>query len=147
MKKINPMKTKALYAGSFNPFTEGHRSIVERTLRLCDEVIIGIGVNIDKTTGRGQTEEIQDLFKNEPRVTVCRYDGLTVDFAREQGVTCLVRGVRNADDFQHEKELAQANYKLAGIETILLIAEPHLEHLSSSMMRQLEYFKKPHETT
>ena len=140
--------TRALFAGSFNPFTIGHQAIVERTLKFADEVIIGIGVNINKAETQDaaipetRSSAISALYSDNPRVSVVEYEGLTVDFAKASNVDFLVRGVRDANDFQQEKELAQVNHMLSGLETVLLVADTNLEHISSSMVRELQKYGK-----
>ena len=140
--------TRALFAGSFNPFTIGHQAIVERTLKFVDEVIIGIGVNINKAETQDaaipetRSSAISALYSDNPRVSVVEYEGLTVDFAKASNVDFLVRGVRDANDFQQEKELAQVNHMLSGLETVLLVADTNLEHISSSMVRELQKYGK-----
>lgn len=133
---------KALFAGSFNPFTIGHESIVKRTLCFADEVVIAIGVNNAKENPETETEEriqtIRSYFTDEPRVTVLAYEGLTVDFARQVQADVMVRGVRSVKDFEYEREMADVNRKISGMETILLFSEPELSAVSSSIVRELK---------
>ena len=133
---------KALFAGSFNPFTIGHESIVKRTLCFADEVIIAIGINNAKENPKTETEEriltIRSYFTDEPRVTVLAYEGLTVDFARQMQADVMVRGVRSVKDFEYEREMADVNRKISGMETILLFSEPELSAVSSSIVRELK---------
>lgn len=133
---------KALFAGSFNPFTIGHESIVKRTLCFADEVVIAIGVNSAKENPETETEEriqtIRSYFTDEPRVTVLTYEGLTVDFARQVQADVMVRGVRSVKDFEYEREMADVNRKISGMETILLFSEPELSAVSSSIVRELK---------
>ena len=132
---------KALFAGSFNPFTIGHESIVKRTLCFADEVVIAIGINNAKENPKTETEEriqtIRSYFTDEPRVTVLAYEGLTVDFARQMQADVMVRGVRSVKDFEYEREMADVNRKISGMETILLFSEPELSAVSSSIVREL----------
>lgn len=131
---------KALFAGSFDPFTRGHQSIVNRTLTIADEVVVAIGHNANKRTMfslEQRIEAIQQLYADEPRVEVVAYDGLTTDFASSVGATFLVRGVRNIADFEFEKNIADVNRKLTGIETVLLVTESEYAHISSSIVREL----------
>ena len=129
-----------LFPGSFDPFTLGHADIVRRALSFSDEVVIAVGYN-DQKRGLMSVEErvssIRRLYADEPRVRVESYTGLTVDFAREQGVTVIVRGVRTMADFEYEMQMADVNRQLAGIETILLPASPQFASLSSSVVREL----------
>ena len=133
---------KALFAGSFNPFTIGHESIVKRTLCFADEVVIAIGINNAKENPKTETEEriqtIHSYFTDEPRVTVLAYEGLTVDFARQVQADVMVRGVRSVKDFEYEREMADVNRKISGMETILLFSEPELSAVSSSIVRELK---------
>lgn len=131
---------KALFAGSFDPFTRGHQSIVDRTLAIADEVVVAIGCNANKRTMltlEQRIEAIEQLYAGEPRVKVMAYDGLTTDFAASVDATFLVRGVRNIADFEFEKNIADVNRKLAGIETVLLVTESEYSHISSSIVREL----------
>ena len=133
----------ALITGSFDPFTIGHDDIVRRTLQLFDSVLIGVGVN-ERKTYRQSTEEridaIRRIYADEPRVEVKSYSDLTVDFARREGVDVIVKGVRGIKDFEYEREQADINRRLSGIETLLLFADPSLASISSSMVRELEHF-------
>ncbi len=128
-----------MFAGSFNPFTIGHASIVERALPMFDKIIIALGENIDKPGASGTLASIQALYADEPRVEVITYSGLTVDAAREHGCQFLLRGVRSVKDFEAEMTLADINRRLAGIETILLPTLPELSYVSSSMVRELDH--------
>lgn len=131
---------KAFFAGSFDPFTIGHRSIVERSLRLFSKVVIGIGYNEHKQGEWPVDQRIQairDLYADNPDVEVISYKGLTVDAARDCGADVLVRGVRGNMDFEYERNLADTNREISGIETVFLISEPELSFISSSMIREL----------
>lgn len=136
---MTPKFRTALFAGSFNPFTIGHKSIVDRTLSLCDRVVIGLGANPDKPDDSvdARIKAIERVYADDPRVTVERYSGLTVDFARECGADFMVRGVRSVADFEYERNLADVNLHISGIETLLLTAMPELSYISSSMVREL----------
>jgi pantetheine-phosphate adenylyltransferase len=139
------MNQKALFAGSFDPFTVGHEAIVRRALGLVDELIIGIGVNNEKKTLfplEQRLSSIKELYKSEPRVKIVSYYTLTVDFAREQKVGCIIRGIRNVADFEFEKNVARMNFELSGIETVFFFAEPQYEHISSSIVRELLHYNK-----
>ena len=137
------MTRKGLFPGSFDPFTRGHDDIVKRALGLFDEVIIAVGYNESKKgwlTPEERVRTISKLYADEPRITVESYTGLTVDFAREHGVTAIIRGVRTTADFEYEMQMADVNRQLAGIETILLPASPQLSSISSSIVRELAHF-------
>lgn len=136
---------KCLFPGSFDPFTLGHKSIVDRILPLADEVVIAIGVNAGKKSMFSLEErmaQIQKVYASEPRVKVTSYEGLTTDFAESIGATVMVRGVRTAQDFEFERTLADVNRQLTGIETILLITEPQYSAISSSVVRELLSYGK-----
>ena len=131
---------RAVFPGSFDPFTIGHHDIVLRGLQLFDEIIIGIGHNISKRDAFPLEERlaaIQSAFKSEPRVKVMAYDGLTVDFAAEQQAQFILRGVRSVQDFEYERNIAEANKQLSGIETVLLYTRPEYAHISSTLLRDL----------
>ena len=140
------MKKIALFPGSFDPFTVGHKDIVERTLQsLADEVIIAIGNNCDKKylqTVEQRIESIRKVFANNPDVKVESYDGLTVDYAKQVGASFIVRGVRNAKDFEYERDIADVNHRLTGIETVLLYTKPEYSCVSSSIVRELMSYNK-----
>lgn len=133
-------KRIALFPGTFDPFTIGHQSLVERGLALVDEIVISIGINDKKRTHfslEKRLEAIRDLYKDNPRVRVMAYDQLTVDFAREVGAGFILRGIRTVNDFEYEKSIADVNRKLTGIETFILFTEPEHTHISSSIVREL----------
>ena len=132
-----------LFPGSFDPFTVGHADIVKRALGFFDEVVIGIGYNENKEGWMPVGERIstiRKLYAEEPRITVESYTGLTVDFAKEHGITVIIRGVRTIVDFEYEMQLADINRQLTGIDTIFLPASPELASLSSSVVRELAHF-------
>ena len=136
---------RAIFPGTFDPFTIGHYSVVERALTFMDEVIIGIGVNESKRTWfptQKRIDMVAKLYADEPRVKVAAYDNLTVDFAREQGAGFIIRGIRTVRDFEYEETIADINRKLAGIETILLFTEPELTSVSSTIVRELLHYGK-----
>lgn len=136
---------RALFPGSFDPFTAGHHSIVKRTLALVDEVIVGIGFNEGKKGFlplEKRLEMIRALYADEPRVKVLPYSGLTVDFAKEQEADVIVRGIRSVKDFEYEESIADINRKLSGIETVFLFTEPELAAVSSSVVRELVHYGK-----
>ncbi len=134
------MKT-AIFPGSFDPFTIGHADIVKRALPLFDKIIIAVGENITKKPLFPLEEriaQIRQAFAGEPKVTVEAYNGLTADFAREQGAEYILRGVRCVADFEYERNMAEANKALTGIETILLYTSPQYAYISSTLVRDLQ---------
>lgn len=135
---------KAIFAGSFNPFTIAHADIVARGLHIFDHVVIAIGRNIAKPADdtANRKIEIETLYAGEPRVSVMTYDGLTVDLAHAQEAEFLLRGVRNTVDFEYERQIAETNRSLSGIETIILLAKPEHSHISSSLVRELKSYGK-----
>lgn len=136
---------RAIFPGSFDPFTIGHYDIVKRGLGLFDEIVIGIGRNATKKETfpiREREEAIRKIFKDEPRISVKIYDCLTVDFAREENAQFILRGVRCVQDFEYERNMAEANKSLGGIETILLYTRPEYAHISSTLVRDLYSYNK-----
>lgn len=136
---------RAIFPGTFDPFTVGHSSVVRRVLTFMDEIVIGIGINEGKRTWfptEKRVEMVRRLYREEPRVRTEAYDGLTVDFARRMDAQFIVRGIRTVKDFEYEETIADVNRKLAGIETILLFTEPELTSVSSSIVRELLSFGK-----
>ena len=135
----------ALFPGTFDPFTLGHLSLVERGLHLVDEIIIAIGINLEKKTFlplEQRIEMVTRLFESNPKIKVRSYKGLTVDFARETGAGFILRGVRSVNDFEYEKNIADINREIAGIETFVLFTEPKYTHISSSVVRELLTYGK-----
>lgn len=135
-------KRVAVFPGSFNPFTVGHADIVCRGLELFDRIIIAVGINTAKHTDGGETllEPIRRLYAGNSRVEVASYSGLTVDFAAERGARFILRGVRSAKDFEYERDMAQINRQLSGIESVLLFSKPEYAAVSSSVVRELRAF-------
>jgi pantetheine-phosphate adenylyltransferase len=138
------MKKIALFPGSFDPFTNGHLDVVRRGAELFDEIIIAIGNNSSKQRYlpvEWMEEHITELFKDEPRVSVRSYRGLTADFARDTGACYLLRGLRNTTDFEYENTIAQANRHVnPALETVFLITSPMLAAISSTIIREIHRF-------
>ena len=137
--------TKAIFPGTFDPFTVGHYSVVKRALTFIDEIVIGIGINDNKHPHfpiAAREAMISKLYKDEPRVSVQAYDSLTIDFARQVGANLIIRGIRTVKDFEYEETIADINRKLTGIETILLFTEPELTCVSSTIVRELMGYGK-----
>lgn len=136
------MKT-GLFVGSFDPFTIGHDSIVRRALPLFDRIVIGIGINERKQymePTEVRTERIRAVYASEPKIEVKAYNDLTVDFAKREGAAFFIKGVRSVKDFEYEREQADINRQLGGMETLLLYAEPQYESISSTLVRELIHF-------
>ncbi len=134
---------KGLFVGSFDPFTIGHDSIVRRALPLFDHIIIGVGVNERKKSmlnAEERVRRIKRLYADNPKIEVKAYSDLTIDFARREQATYIIKGVRSVKDFEYEREQADVNRLLSGVETIFLYAEPQLSSISSSMVRELQHF-------
>ncbi len=135
----------AIFPGSFDPFTIGHADIVQRALPLFDKVIIAVGENITKKPLfplEERLQQIEQAFANEPKVTIEAYRGLTADFARERGAAYILRGVRCVADFEYERNMAEANKALTGMETILLYTSPQYAYISSTLVRDLHIHGK-----
>jgi pantetheine-phosphate adenylyltransferase len=139
------MVMTGIFVGSFDPFTIGHDSIVRRALPLFDQLVIGVGYNEHKQS-MGSVEErvdaIKALYAHEPKISVEAYRDLTVDFAARVQAQYIIKGVRSVKDFEYEREQADVNRQLTGIETLLLFAEPQLASISSSVVRELKHFGK-----
>lgn len=134
-----------IFVGSFDPFTIGHKSVVDRVLPLFDRVVIGVGVNERKQymlTVEERVDAIRQLYAGDERVVVESYSDLTVDFAQRHGAQFVVKGVRNVRDFEYERDQADINRRLTGLETLLIYAEPGLDSVSSSVVRELNHFGK-----
>lgn len=131
----------AVFAGSFDPFTIGHKNIVDRALKsIADEVIIAIGINNEKKYMfplEERLQAIQKVYEKEPRVRVETYEGLTTDYAKRVGGSFLLRGVRSVKDYEFERDMAEMNYHLTGIETVLLFTDAKYSYVSSSIVREL----------
>ncbi|MBO7302128.1 MAG: pantetheine-phosphate adenylyltransferase [Bacteroidaceae bacterium] len=139
------MEKVALFAGTFDPFTKGHHALIKRALPLFDKIIIAIGNNSEKQcmfTIDERIAAIEKLYNGDSRIEVKVYNCLTVDFARETGATTLLRGVRSVKDFEYERELADINMKIGGIDTVLLISEAEYASVSSSVVRELIKYGK-----
>lgn len=130
----------ALFPGTFDPFTIGHASLVQRGLSLMDEIVIAIGVNDTKKAFFPVYERLNmlnELYADEPRVRIASYDSLTIDFAKSVGAKYMLRGIRTVIDFEYEKTIADMNRALSGIDTFLLFTEPAHTHISSTSIREL----------
>jgi len=133
-----------VFVGSFDPFTIGHEAIVNRALVLFDRLVIGVvGDNVHKQYMRPAEERMQsiaDLYADNPAVEVKPYYGLAVEFAQSVGARFIVKGVRSLKDFEYEREQADINRRISGVDTLLLYSEPEYQSISSSMVRELAHF-------
>ena len=131
---------RAIFPGSFDPITLGHYDIIKRGVTLFDEVIVAIGINADKKymfSLDKRKKFIEDAFKDESKVTVVTYEGLTVDFCLEHNVEFILRGLRNPADFEFEKAIAHTNRDLAPIETVFLLTAANTSYIASSIVRDV----------
>lgn len=135
------MKKIAVFPGSFDPITKGHADVVLRSLPLFDEIIIAIGINSQKQslfTLDQRMDWIREVFKNEKKIKVESYEGLTVNFCEKKKAKYLLRGIRSAADFEYEKTIAHLNNDmLPGLETILMLSKPELSSVSSTIVREI----------
>ena len=131
---------KAIFPGSFDPITLGHLDIVNRGITLFDEVIIAIGENSSKDYMFSLEERkqfIENTFKDNPKVKVVSYSGLTTEFCKEIGVDFILRGLRNPADFEFEKAIAHTNRQLSKLETVFLLTSAQTSFISSSIVREI----------
>ena len=133
------MKT-AIFPGSFDPITLGHKDIIEKSLNIFDSVIIGIGQNSEKKymfSAERRKQFVEDAFKSINNIEVKIYDELTVDFCKKNNADFIIRGLRNVSDFEFEKNIALTNRKLSGIETVFLLTSAKNSFISSGIVRDL----------
>lgn len=131
---------KAIFPGSFDPITLGHEDIINRGISLFDEVVVAIGVNAEKKymfSLEDRKRFIEETFKNEPKVKVITYEGLTIDLCRELKAQFILRGLRNPADFEFEKAIAHTNRRLSKIETVFLLTAAKTSYISSSIVRDV----------
>ena len=142
---------KAIFPGSFDPITNGHYDIIKRGVSLFDEVIVAIGVNAEKKYMFSLEERkrfIEEAFKDEPKVRVITYSGLTIDLCKKENAEFILRGLRNPADFEFEKAIAQTNRELTKnnqIETIFLLTSSGKSFISSSIVREIITFNGNYE--
>ena len=131
---------RAIFPGSFDPLTLGHYDIITRGITLFDELLIAIGLNADKHymfSLEDRKKFIEEAFKDEPKIKVVTYEGLTVDFCKKVGADFILRGLRNPADFEFEKAIAHTNRKLSEIETVFLLTSSGKSYISSSIVRDV----------
>ena len=132
-----------LFIGSFDPFTIGHHSVVRRALPLFDKLVIGVGVNERKKymySTEVRVKTIAEIYADEPKIEVKVYNDLAVDFAHREGAWFIVKGVRSVKDFEYEREQADINRQIGGIETVFIYSDPKWESVSSTLVRELIHF-------
>lgn len=128
----------AVFPGSFDPITNGHVDIIKRAMPLFDQIIVAIGSNADKKYMFDLEQRknfIQETFKNDNKIVVESYEGLTLDFCKKKNADFLLRGLRNPADFEFEKAIAHANRQVSGIETVFLLTSADTSFISSSIVR------------
>ena len=134
---------KAIYPGSFDPFTLGHKAMVDKALKMFDTVVIAIGINDKKSSFLSlnrRVELINKVYGDNPRVEIISYKGLTVDYCHVNNIGVIIRGVRNFLDYEFERSISNINSTLdSNIETILIMTPPELSDISSSVVRELCY--------
>ena len=131
---------RAIFPGSFDPITLGHVDIISRGVHLFDELIIAIGINADKKYMFSLEERkkfIEETFKDQPKIKVVTYKGLTVNFCKEIKADFILRGLRNPADFEFEKSIAHTNRQLSGIDTVFLLTSSGKSYISSSIVRDV----------
>ncbi|MFY9226312.1 MAG: pantetheine-phosphate adenylyltransferase [Blastocatellia bacterium] len=132
---------RAIYPGSFDPITNGHLDIIERSSKLFDEVIIGVLVNSQKTplfNFDERIEIIRSVVANWPQVRVDTFNGLLVNYAQSQQADCIVRGIRAISDYEYELQMALMNRRLApNIETVFMMAAEDYSYLSSRLVKEV----------
>lgn len=131
---------KAIFPGSFDPITLGHEDIIRRGVTLFDEIVIAIGINAEKKYMFSLEERkrfIEETFKDEPKISVITYEGLTIDLCKKINANFILRGLRNPADFEFEKAIAHANRRMSKIETVFLLTAAKTSFISSSIVRDV----------
>mgnify|MGYP000901131898 CR=1 FL=1 len=135
------MIKRAMFPGSFDPITRGHENIIRRALPLFDEIVVAVGINIEKKgffSVEDRVKWIQNVFEGEPKIKVMSYSGLTVDFCKEINAQYLLRGLRTSADFEFERTVGQVNKRLnPAIETVFLLTMPEFTSINSSIVRDV----------
>ncbi|MBO7055594.1 MAG: pantetheine-phosphate adenylyltransferase [Bacteroidales bacterium] len=134
------MERIAVFPGSFDPFTIGHKAILDSALPLFDKVYIAIGCNSSKKsffTLEKRIADISAMYKGNEKIAIETYDTLTIDFCKKVHANFILRGLRNVADFEYEQTIAQTNKQLSGIETVFIATPPELSNVSSSIVREL----------
>ncbi len=131
---------RIVFPGSFDPITNGHHDILNRAIPLFDEIVIAVGINIEKSymfPVNKRIEFINSIYKNEKKIKIKSYKGLTVDFCLKNNISYILRGLRNPSDFEFEKNMAHTNNSMSKIETIFLLTSIENSFISSSLVREI----------
>ncbi|MCQ2337094.1 MAG: pantetheine-phosphate adenylyltransferase [Paludibacteraceae bacterium] len=135
---------RVLFPGTFNPFTIGHKNIVDRACSLFDKVIIAVGVNSEKHSDAKSSvsvvDSIKKIYDGNPKVEVIGYNTLTAQVVKEMGINFIIRGIRNSVDLDYENEITRVNYTVFGVETLYMLADPKLKEVSSTVARELHKY-------
>lgn len=129
--------------GSFDPVTNGHLDIIARAARLYDEVVVAVLINISKKslfTVDERVEMLNELTKEYRNVRVEKFHGLIVDFCRANDISAIIKGLRAVSDFDYELQMAQMNYRMAGVETLFMTTNPLYAFLSSSLVKEIAQY-------
>jgi pantetheine-phosphate adenylyltransferase len=139
---------KAIFPGSFDPITLGHEDIIRRGITLFDEIVIAIGINAEKKYMFSVEERkkfLEETFKDEPKISIITYEGLTIDLCKKINANFILRGLRNPADFEFEKAIAHANRRMSKIETVFLLTAAKTSFISSSIVRDVIRHKGQYE--
>jgi pantetheine-phosphate adenylyltransferase len=138
------MPTTALYAGSFDPITNGHTDLIKRSLQFVDKLVVGVAVNVSKQplfSDKERVELIRAALDEDKRIEVRAFRGLVVEFAKEAGAKIILRGLRAVADFEYEYQMALMNRHLAeGLETVFMVPSLQVSYVSSSLVREVARF-------
>ena len=138
------MPTTALYAGSFDPITNGHTDLIKRSLQFVDKLVVGVAVNVSKQplfSDKERVELISAALDEDKRIEVKAFRGLVVEFAKEAGAKIILRGLRAVADFEYEYQMALMNRHLAeGLETVFMVPSLQVSYVSSSLVREVARF-------
>ena len=139
------MSKKAIFPGTFDPFTNGHLDIVNRGLKMFDEIVVAIGVNSGKKhlfSLEQRTQWLEELFSDEPRVSVIHYEGLTATFAESINAQFILRGLRTTQDFTYEQQIAYVNEDLTdAVQSVFVMSDQKNASVSSTIVRDLIRYK------
>lgn len=143
-KSTDNVRQIALFPGTFDPFTKGHLSILERFLPIFGKVIVAVGYNLSKPSAEesayARVEEIKRATSHLENVEVISYNGLTTSIAKEKGAGYIIKGVRDVADYEYERRMADINREISGIETIIMFSLPEFSSISSSIVRELRHY-------